>query len=126
MIKIVNTDAGYLGALALASIPFEAKRLYWLGGTPKDSTRGLHAHKELIQFIICCSGSVDIELDTGSQISKHHLDVNSKGLLIMPCQWRILRNFSEDALLLVIASAEYDPDDYIHSYSEFIEWVSTK
>ena len=31
--------------------------------------------------------------------------------------------YSNDAVLLVLASHEYDADDYIRDYSEFLEWV---
>jgi hypothetical protein len=34
--------------------------------------------------------------------------------------WGIQYKFSSDAVLLVFASHEYDPADYIRNYSEFL------
>ena len=35
--------------------------------------------------------------------------------------WTTQFRFSRDAVLVVLASAEYDPADYITSYDEFVE-----
>jgi dTDP-4-dehydrorhamnose 3,5-epimerase-like enzyme len=34
-------------------------------------------------------------------------------LIIEPEDWHVMRNFSKDAVLIVLASESYDPDDYI-------------
>jgi hypothetical protein len=38
--------------------------------------------------------------------------------------WGVQYKFSQDATLLVLASAPYDPDDYIRSYDEFLKLKS--
>ena len=35
-------------------------------------------------------------------------------------------DFSEDAVLMVLASQLYDESDYIRSYDEFLQYVQTK
>jgi hypothetical protein len=37
--------------------------------------------------------------------------------------WGIQYKYSEDAVLLVLASDKYDPASYIRDYSEFLELV---
>ena len=34
--------------------------------------------------------------------------------------WTVQYKYSEDAMLLVLASEEYDPEDYIRDYDEFL------
>jgi UDP-2-acetamido-3-amino-2,3-dideoxy-glucuronate N-acetyltransferase len=38
--------------------------------------------------------------------------------------WAVQYKHTPDAVLLVFASDYYDPDDYIRSYSDFIEAVA--
>ncbi|EHP44950.1 WxcM-like domain-containing protein, partial [Odoribacter laneus] len=47
------------------TIPFEAKRVYYLYDVPGGEARGSHAHKELSQLIIAVSGSFSVTLDDG-------------------------------------------------------------
>jgi hypothetical protein len=37
--------------------------------------------------------------------------------------WRSIRNFTENAICLVITSEIYDESDYIHTYSEFVNAI---
>ena len=50
------------------------------------------------------------------------MDNPLKGLYIPPGYWRVLRNFSPDAVCLVLASEEYDENDYIRNYQDFLKW----
>ena len=45
------------------------------------------------------------------------------GLYLPPMVWGIQYKYSEDAVLLVLASDKYDPASYIRDYSEFLELV---
>ena len=38
--------------------------------------------------------------------------------------WREMFDFSEDAVLMVLASEIYDESDYIRDYDEFLKFVS--
>jgi hypothetical protein len=122
--KIVSSAVGKLGVINLAEIPFEVKRVYWLSDTPPERERGLHAHKTLKQFIFCTSGSLDIVIDDGHKKIEHVLNAESEGILVDACKWRVLKNFSVGTSVVVLASEEYDPGDYIHDYSEFMAWIS--
>ena len=37
--------------------------------------------------------------------------------------WKDMYDFSEDSVLLVLASEHYDPDEYIRDYDEFVSIV---
>ena len=40
--------------------------------------------------------------------------------------WREMFDFSDDAVLLVLASEVYDESDYIRDYEQFLEYVKTR
>lgn len=101
-------------------VPFEVKRVYYIFDTTPGTVRGNHAHKDLRQLLVCVSGACTIacEMPDGSK-SEHRLDWPDRGLLIEGLVWRQMKEFSKDAVLLVLASEHYDESDYIRSYDEF-------
>ena len=101
------------------TIPFNIKRVYYLFGTKHDVTRGLHAHLELKQVILCVTGSCKILLDNGDESESVILDCPTKGLLIDSLIWREMSDFTSDCVLLVIASEHYNESDYIRDYDKF-------
>ena len=113
---------GQLIALETESVdvPFLVKRCYYIFDTTPGTVRGHHAHKNLRQVLVCVNGActVDCEMPDGS-VTTHVLDWQNKGLLIEGLVWRVMRNFSKGAVLLVLASDHYDEADYIRNYDEF-------
>jgi hypothetical protein len=59
-------------------------------------------------------------LDDGSERVSIRLDSPEIGLEIGPMIWREMTEFSQDAVLLVLASSRYDPSDYLKNYDEFV------
>ncbi len=112
-------DVLELGPLA----PFLVSRIYWLRDTPREAVRGLHAHRTLRQLLVVLSGSVTVSLDDGHSITTHHLSEGQPPLLIEPVRWRELTDMREGTVIMVLASDPYDPDDYIHDYTRFLELV---
>lgn len=110
---------------SLASVPFEIKRVYYLFGTKRDVIRGFHAHKNLKQLAICVSGSCRFELDNGIIRESVLLSSPKQGLLVEDMIWREMHDFSENCVLLVLASELYDESDYVRDYNEFKKMVTT-
>lgn len=104
-------------------IPFEIRRLYYLYDVPGGEPRGVHAHKNLEQLIFPAHGQFEIMLDDGSARRTFLLDRPDQGIYIPSLIWRELDHFSPGAVCMVLASQFYDPDDYIHEYDEFIEYL---
>ncbi len=118
---------GNLSVIENDVIPFEIKRVYYLYDVPSDSYRGGHAHKKLQQFLIPLSGSFDVVVDDGLGGKKTFmLNKPNKGLLLVPGIWRELNNFSSGSVCLVLASEEYDEDDYIYSKKNFLRFKNSK
>lgn len=119
--KIVAEDGnGNLSVIEKELLPYAIKRVYYLYDVPSDATRGGHSHKELQQFLIAVSGSFDVVLDNGSDRKTFTLNKPNKGLLIPNGIWRELGNFSAGAVCLSLVSAEYNEDDYIREYADFL------
>ena len=103
------------------SIPFQIKRLYYIFGTQSGVSRGFHAHHNLKQIAVCVKGSCRMILDDGQHSEEVWLDTPNKGLLIGDLVWREMHDFSDDCVLLVLASEHYDEADYIRDYKNFLK-----
>lgn len=113
-------DRGSLVALeSCRDIPFEIKRLYYIFGTIPGTPRGFHAHRNLKQVFVCVSGACTILLDDGTVRESIRLTKPTEGILLEGVLWRELTGFTDDCVLLVLASEYYDELDYIRSYDEF-------
>jgi oxalate decarboxylase/phosphoglucose isomerase-like protein (cupin superfamily) len=106
----------------LVTVPFDIKRAYYLYDIPGGESRGGHAHKKLHQLIIAVSGSFDVILDDGNVKRSFTLNRPYNGLFVVPGIWRELENFSSGAVCLVLASMNYDPQDYIRDYNELLKF----
>jgi hypothetical protein len=63
-------------------------------------------------------------LDDGNHREETWLVSPSKGLLIDRMIWREMHDFSDDCVLLVLASEHYDELDYFRDYSTFLKATS--
>ncbi len=116
---------GYLVPLEEESeeVPFPIKRVYYIYNVGFGLRRGYHAHRELKQLVICVSGSCKIDLDNSNSRVSFILNRPNTGLLIDEVVWREMYDFSEDCVLLVLASDHYNPADYISNFREFKEFL---
>ena len=98
------------------NIPFEIKRVYYITKVSQDVIRGEHAHRLLHQILICLNGSVKVKVETPYEQEVYNLNSSSIGLYIGPMIWRTMYDFSESAVLMVLASEIFDESDYIRNY----------
>lgn len=98
---------------------FNVQRVFYVFDVPNHNVRGEHAHKVCSQFLVALSGSIKILLDDGISRTELILNNPNEGLLIPPMVWGVQFQFSEGAILSVLASEPYDSADYIRSYAEF-------
>jgi UDP-2-acetamido-3-amino-2,3-dideoxy-glucuronate N-acetyltransferase len=127
-VKLINLPTvqaarGDLTALELPKIiPFPVKRIFLVHHVSDFEVRGEHAHKKCWQFLIAAAGSITVDVNDGEVTETFLLNEPTKGLLIPPLIWGTQYNYSPDGSLLVLASEEFDPDDYLHNYDEFREY----
>ncbi len=104
-------------------VPFPVKRYFLVYGVASKDIRGEHAHRALHQFLICVHGRCHVVADDGENRQEFVLDRPSLGLHVPPMVWAIQYKYTEDAVLLALASDKYDPASYIRDYSEFLALV---
>ena len=125
----VRTIVGPTGNLSiiesLKDISFDIKRIFYISNVPKESKRGFHAHRHTKQFLICLKGSCEVYLEFKGKSETIILKENAEGIFIQN-EWHIMKNFSDDCILLVLANSIYDEKDYIRNYEEFLKYSNEK
>jgi len=122
--KIEDTRGNLTFIEELSHIPFEIKRVFWIYDVPGGQVRGGHAYKEQKEFIVSLSGSLDIEVSNEDKTEVLHLNRSYYGLYIPNLYWRQMKNFSTNAVILVLSSTAYDEIDYIRDFNEYILYKS--
>ena len=117
--EITDGRGGLVALEQNRNIPFEIKRVYYIYGTPENVRRGFHAHKALQQVAVCVKGACSFLLDNGWERVDCRLDSPTNGLLIGAMLWHEMYDFTEDCVLMVLASELYDEVDYIRDYEKF-------
>ncbi|WP_279045261.1 sugar 3,4-ketoisomerase [Cedecea davisae] len=126
-LQMHGDERGLLVALEQTkNVPFDIKRVYYMFNTQEGIRRGFHAHKELIQLAIPVKGSCKFLMDDGREKVNITLDDPASGLLIEPMVWHEMYDYSDDCVLLVLASDYYDEADYIRNYEAFIKQVTNE
>jgi len=118
------------GMLSFAEIgkqlPFTPKRYFVVYDVPSKDIRGEHAHKELEELLICVKGSCSFVVDDGEHRAEVELNAPHLALYLPPMVWRVHYKYSQDAVLIALASDVYSAGDYIRDYDEFLMAVSGK
>ncbi|WP_372472449.1 FdtA/QdtA family cupin domain-containing protein [Capnocytophaga sp. ARDL2] len=120
----IEDPRGNLSVIEKDIIPFAIKRTYFLYDVPSGGSRGGHAHKEQESLIVAVAGSFDVVLNDGKQRKVFTLNRPYEGLYVAKGTWRELENFSSGAVSLVVSSGEYDEEDYIRDFEEFLSTYS--
>lgn len=121
----IEDHRGILSVIEKDIIPFTIKRIYFLYNIPHNVERGAHSHKQQQSVLFALNGSFEIILNDGIQSHTVFLDTPNKGLFIPNGYWRELKNFSSGSVCLVISSDEYDENDYIRNYQEFLSFKNS-
>jgi UDP-2-acetamido-3-amino-2,3-dideoxy-glucuronate N-acetyltransferase len=103
-----------------SDLPFPPQRAFVVFDVASKHIRGAHAHRVCEQFLVCLSGSITCVVDDGRARQEVVLNRPDVGLHMPAMIWGTQYNYTADARLLVFASHEYDPDDYIRDYDEFL------
>lgn len=117
--KVGSSELGYITVAQKSALPFAIERVYWTYYTPDSVVRGHHAHYELQQIIFAVSGVIEFVLeDIYGTKETFLLNKPNMGLYIPKLYWRTI-HFSHNAVLMCLASMEYEESDYIRDYKTF-------
>lgn len=114
---------GSLAAIEFEDLPFAPVRLFSVFAVPSEFLRGAHAHRQCSQFLVCLAGTLTCLVDDGNSRAEIVLSEPTQGLLIEPLVWATQYKYSPDAVLAVLASHPYDPEDYIRDYEEYLALI---
>jgi hypothetical protein len=62
-------------------------------------------------------------VDNGNEREEFCLSKPNEGLYLPPYIWGIQYKYSSDAVLMVYASHDYDTEDYIRDYNQFLNVI---
>lgn len=102
-------------------LPFPIKRAFWIYNVPEGIERANHACRNSDSILVCVKGEVVITLDDGKQKLQYFLNTPDKGVIVPRMVWMKTAEFSKDAVLLVLSSGKYYPEEYCDDYDLFLK-----
>lgn len=118
-------ERGHLVVIeSMKDIPFEIKRAFYIYGSDSSVIRGQHANRKSEFVLINVAGTSKVSVKDGAGNAKIFcLDRPHIGIYIPTMVWKDMYDFSEDSVLLVLASEHYDSSEYIRDFSQFVKEV---
>lgn len=105
-------------------IPFDIKRIFYIYGSDSSVVRGEHANRESEFVLINVAGTSKVKvMDGKGNEAIYALNRPHTGIYLPKMIWKEMYDFSEDSVLLCLASSHYDPNEYIRDYDEFVAEV---
>ena len=111
---------GCLIPIEFNNIGFIPKRVFVVNNVPVGMVRGNHSHHKTKQLLICINGLINVFLDNGKEKTQTLLGVG-ESITIPEMVWDSQEFLEKNSEILVICSTEYDLNDYILDYTEFLK-----
>ena len=105
-------------------IPFDIKRVFYIYGSDNSVVRGQHANRKTEFVMINVSGRSKVKVDNGWEQKVIELNRPRMGLYMSTMVWKDMFDFSEDSVLLVLASEHYDAEEYIRNHVDFMREIT--
>lgn len=112
-LKYFCDDRGTLTVIE-KELPFSVKRIFYISNVPKNTKRGGHRHVKNRQALISIQGECTVDWNNGIKEDSCVLDNPQKCLILEPEDFHFMHSFSENAILLVMASEYFEKNDYIY------------
>ena len=112
--KNFSDSRGSLTVIDEKELGFSIKRVFNIYALQPGAERGGHGHKESIIAMSCVSGSCDVYINDGKEISVLHLENPYQFVVLQPHEWHKMLNFTHNTVIQVLASELYNPDDYFY------------
>ena len=106
-------------------IPFDIKRAFYIYGSDRDVVRGQHANRKTEFVLINVAGKSKVKVKDGEgNEAIYCLNRPHTGIYLPTMVWKDMYDFSEDSVLLVLASEHYDASEYIRNYDDFVKEIA--
>lgn len=116
------------GSLSVADLsvglPFLARRFFVVTGVPVGQVRAQHANRTCHEVFVATSGGCTVDVDDSRSVTTFRLDGPGQALDVPAGLWITCRDFTRDAALLVLASADYDTADQVTDHDDFVAWAT--
>lgn len=103
------------------SMPFEIARVFYIYDSDVTIIRGQHANRKSEFVLINVAGKSKVKISDTKEEFTVELDRPGIGVYIPAMVWKEMYDFSEDSVLLVLASTHYDDGEYIRNYAEYLD-----
>ena len=125
--RTFNSDTGYLIPFSLKKdIPFFVRRIFIINGK-KNKIRADHAHHKCSQYLVVIKGAVNVSYENRrGKFKKKLSSINKDTLLLKPKTWCKLKFLNKDSILLVFCDREYEFNDYIEYYQNFLKIINKR
>lgn len=106
-----------------SGLSFAVRRVYFIRDIPDWAVRGGHAHKHCHELIVAAAGAMTVSLEAQDGTThRYRLEDPRKGLYVPPLYWRVVSEYLQGSLCLVLASEDYDPAEYLRDHERFIQF----
>ena len=102
------------------AVPFQIQRVFYIYESDSTVVRGQHANKESEFVLINVAGKSKVRITDGKDEIIVQLDKPMMGVYIPKMIWKDMFDFSEDSVLLVLASTHYNGEEYIRDYKDYL------
>lgn len=103
------------------AIPFDIKRVFYIYESDATVVRGQHANIESEFVLINVAGKSKVRITDGTEEFIVELNKPMMGVYIPKMIWKDMYDFSNDSVLLVLASTHYDGSEYIRDYNDYLQ-----
>lgn len=105
-------------------ISFDIKRIFYIYGSDSEVVRGQHANKRTEFVLINVAGQSKVRVKDGKgNEAVFFLNRPNTGIYIPKMVWKDMYDFSEDSVMICLASEHYDAEEYIRDYDKFVELI---
>ena len=112
-LTVHGDERGNLVAIEKGSgIDFDIKRVFYMYSLDNKYNRGEHANKNSKFLLVALSGSLKVFLDDGNKQETIELSSPDRGIYINNMVWKRMCDFSNDCVVMVLASEVYDKNEY--------------
>ena len=101
-------------------IPFDIRRIFYIYGSDNNVIRGQHANLKTEFVLINVAGRSKIKVKDGlGQEIVYNLNKPHMGIYLPSMVWKDMYDFSNDSVLLCLASEHYDENEYVRDFTEY-------
>lgn len=123
----LGDDRGHLVVVeSLKNIPFIVKRVFYIYGSDQNVVRGQHANRRSEFVLINVCGTSKVKIDDGHSQTVVELNHPHQGIYLNKMIWKDMFDFSSDSILLCLSSENYDDNEYIRDYQQYLKEVKNR